>query len=292
MKLTVDIDENLLQDAQSIYDTIGIDIDTAIRMFLKRTVLEQRLPLNTSVPAVGEQDSNPSAGIAPRRTKNAITQPMVEDVWRRFLRYLDEGDNINALAADAHTTTGMNQGSAFIYLTILDNLVNGKHNTRNMKMTDLKYYMCQIENELDEQSYRNAIQSLRLSIPYWDKEEFGKFATKVSRFLDSLDSNQDSGAARTDRGGSDSFETLVINLSPNDPKEFSRLFQEKGHATIRTFYTNGTHVDKEWRKRDFKQTSNVIGNLRSRPEFRQDEWQKRGISHIEVFIPENVNHRE
>ena len=187
MKLTVEVDERLLHDAQSIYDTIGIDIDTAIRMFLKRTALERRLPLNTGVPAVGEQDSSPSTGVAPRRTKNAITQPMVEDIWRRFLRYLDEGDNINALAADAHTTTGMNQGSAFIYLTILDNLVNGKHNTRNMKMADLKYYMYQIENELDEQSYRNAIQSLRLSIPYWDKEEFGMFASKVQAFVDELE---------------------------------------------------------------------------------------------------------
>lgn len=187
MKLTVEVDESLLHDAQSIYDTIGIDTDTAIRMFLKRTVLEQRLPLSTGVPIVDERDSGPSANVTPKRTKNAITQPMVEDIWRRFLRYLDEGDNINALAAGAHTTTGMNQGSAFIYLTILDNLVNGKHNTRNMKMADLKYYMCQIENELDEQSYRNAIQSLRLSIPYWDKEEFGMFASKVQAFVDELE---------------------------------------------------------------------------------------------------------
>ena len=56
-----------------------------------------------------------------------------------------------------------------------------------MKMADLKYYMCQIENELDEQSYRNAIQSLRLSIPYWDKEEFGMFASKVQAFVDELE---------------------------------------------------------------------------------------------------------
>lgn len=55
-----------------------------------------------------------------------------------------------------------------------------------MKMSDLKYYMHQIENELDEQSYRNAIQSLRLSIPYWDKEEFGMFASKVQAFVDEL----------------------------------------------------------------------------------------------------------
>lgn len=187
MKLTVEVDENLLHDAQGVYDTIGIDTETAIRMFLKRTVLEQGLPLSTGVPATENRASVPSTNPTPRRTKNTITQSMAEDIWRRFQRYLNEGDSINALAAGAHATTGMNQGSAFIYLTILDNLVNGKHNTRNMKMADLKYYMCQIENELDEQSYRNAIQSLRLSIPYWDKEEFGMFASKVQAFVDELE---------------------------------------------------------------------------------------------------------
>lgn len=290
MKLTVEVDENLLHDAQAVYETIGIDTETAIRMFLKRTVLEQRLPLNTGVPTTENGASTPSPNVMPKRTKNAITQLMVEDIWRRFRRYLDEGESINSLAADAHTTTGMNQGSAFIYLTILDNLVNGKHNTRNMKMADLEYYMGQIKDELDEQDYRNAIQSLRLSIPYWDKEEFGQFAAKVGVFLDTLDPDETDESNRAN--GNDcaaNSETLAISLSPSDSKEFGRLFQKNGHAIIRVFYTDGTHIDKEWNKRNFKQSSNVIGNLRSRPEFRQGEWQKRGISHIEVFVPEDMN---
>lgn len=187
MKLTIEIDENLLRDAQGVFDTIGIDIDTAVRMFLKRTVLEQRLPLSTSVPSVDPVEGAAVQVATPKRTKNVITKAMAEDIWRRFACYLNEGGSINSIAQDAHEATGMNQGSAFIYLTILDNLVNGKHNTRNMKMADLKYYMCQIEDELDEQSYRNAIQSLRLSIPYWDKEEFGMFASKVQAFVDELE---------------------------------------------------------------------------------------------------------
>lgn len=187
MKLTVDIDENLLHDAQSIYDTIGIDIDTAIRMFLKRTVLEQRLPLSTSVPSVDSVKSAAVQVATPKRTKNVITKAMAEDIWRRFACYLNEGGSINSVAQDAHEATGMNQGSAFIYLTILDNLVNGKHNTRNMKMADLEFYMNQIKDHLDEHSYINAISSLKLSIPYWAKEEFGQFAAKVQRYLDSID---------------------------------------------------------------------------------------------------------
>ena len=33
-----------------------------------------------------------------------------------------------------------------------------------------------------------------------------------------------------------------------------------------------------------KPTSNVIGNLRSRPEFRNDAWQKFGIASLRVSI--------
>lgn len=182
MELRIEVDDELANSAQLIYDALGIDTETAVRMFLKRTVLEQRLPLSTSVAAIGA----PEASISSKRTKNVITRAMVEDIWRRFKRYLDEGGSTNSIASDAHEATGMNQGSAFIYLTILDNLVNGKHNTRNMKMADLEFYVDRIREELDEESYVNAIESLSLSIPYWDKEEFGQFASKVNAFLEGL----------------------------------------------------------------------------------------------------------
>lgn len=183
MELRIEIDDELANSAQLIFDALGIDTETAVRMFLKRTVLEQRLPLSTSVATIGASEAPTSS----KRTKNVITRAMVEDIWKRFKRYLDEGGSANSIAFDAHEATGMNQGSAFIYLTILDNLVNGKHNTRNMKMADLEFYMDEIKKELDDQSYNNAISSLRLSIPYWDKEEFGQFAAKVQRYLDSID---------------------------------------------------------------------------------------------------------
>lgn len=187
MELRLEIDDALVNDAALVYETLGIDTETAVRMFLKRTVLEQRLPLSTNVPS---PDSNESMSVKtgiPKRTKNVITKVMVEDIWSRFKDYLEEGGSINSFAQDAHEATGMNQGSAFIYLTILENLINGKHNTRNMKMSDLEYLMDQIKGQLDERSYVNAISSLRKSLPYWDKEEFGQFAAKVQRYLDSIE---------------------------------------------------------------------------------------------------------
>lgn len=187
MELRLEIDDALVNDAALVYETLGIDTETAVRMFLKRTVLEQRLPLSTSVPSADSVERMTEKTGITKRTKNVITKVMVEDIWRRFSGYLEEGGSINSIARDAHEATGMNQGSAFIYLTILDNLINGKHNTRNMKMSDLEYLMDQIKGQLDDRSYVNSISSLRKSLPYWDKEEFGQFAAKVQRYLDSIE---------------------------------------------------------------------------------------------------------
>ncbi len=45
------IDNNLKQDAIEVLDEIGIDMPTAIRMFLKRVVLERRIPFDTQLSA-------------------------------------------------------------------------------------------------------------------------------------------------------------------------------------------------------------------------------------------------
>lgn len=54
------IDNNLKQDAMDVLDEIGIDMPTAIRMFLKRVVLERRIPFDTQLP-MKDQDTNSDA---------------------------------------------------------------------------------------------------------------------------------------------------------------------------------------------------------------------------------------
>ena len=41
-----------------------------------------------------------------------------------------------------------------------------------------------------------------------------------------------------------------------------------------------------WNARRMSPTSNVIGNLRSRPEFRSNAWQNNGIASVRVTIDE------
>lgn len=184
MRLTIEVDDALGRNASAIYEALGLDTETAIKMFLKRTVLEQRLPLATNVPVATQEAAVPAEL---KKSSGSITRDMVEEVWRRFVYYLDRGGNISSVAADVHNTTGMNQGSAFIYLTILSNLINGQYNTQNMKFADLEYFVTQIRDYLDKESYLNTLESLKASIPYWEKDTFGQFASKVRSYVASLE---------------------------------------------------------------------------------------------------------
>ena len=48
--LQVRVDESLKSEASTIYENLGIDLSTAVRMFLKRSVLENGIPFAMKLP--------------------------------------------------------------------------------------------------------------------------------------------------------------------------------------------------------------------------------------------------
>ena len=50
--LQVRVDDDLKNQASVIFSELGIDLSTAIRMFLKRTVLEKGIPFDTKLDDV------------------------------------------------------------------------------------------------------------------------------------------------------------------------------------------------------------------------------------------------
>lgn len=46
----VRIDEDLKNQATEIYDALGIDLSTAVRMFLKRSVMVNGVPFSMTIP--------------------------------------------------------------------------------------------------------------------------------------------------------------------------------------------------------------------------------------------------
>jgi len=77
---------------------------------------------------------------------------------------------------------------------------------------------------------------------------------------------------------------LRINLNPSSKEEFKKALLRTKRAEIKIFYQDGTTRRSEWRADRFKESSLVLGNLRSRTEFKQGTWQKLGIKHVDVSV--------
>ena len=131
-----------------------------------------------------EDDDSDYEYILPR-TNKAITKEMVDEVWKAFLKYQKGLGDISRLRDDVAEQSGMNSGSAFIYLNILANLAKGEPNTRTLKMKDLSYLMEKIRTELSDEIFQNAIKSLQRSIPYWQVNIPGSFVGKVEEYCKS-----------------------------------------------------------------------------------------------------------
>lgn len=77
---------------------------------------------------------------------------------------------------------------------------------------------------------------------------------------------------------------LPITLEPPQSAEFKRQLLACRRAQITTFYNDGRVEHRSWDASRFSETSNVMGNLRSRPEFRQAAWLGSGIVKVHVRV--------
>jgi hypothetical protein len=89
---------------------------------------------------------------------------------------------------------------------------------------------------------------------------------------------------------SSSFDAaLPIELIPSNSEDFLQILLKTKSATITTFYKNGTNESKVWNASKMDRKSNVIGNLRSRLEFRNGNWQKANVIKVVVEVNNNLN---
>ncbi len=77
---------------------------------------------------------------------------------------------------------------------------------------------------------------------------------------------------------------LPIRLIPEDEARFKKELLKIRKAKLHIFYEDGREENKTWNAFKFDSDSNVMTNLRSRAEFRQDVWQQDGIARVEVSI--------
>jgi hypothetical protein len=81
---------------------------------------------------------------------------------------------------------------------------------------------------------------------------------------------------------------LPIILEPSDPDIFKQELLVSKRAVIETTYANGRVERKSWNASNFRISSNVFGNLRSRSEYRSGNWQARGIVKVHVRVVNNA----
>ena len=89
-------------------------------------------------------------------------------------------------------------------------------------------------------------------------------------------------AKRTYRAGQGS--TLPITLDPPNSEDFRDALLRTKEAWLEVSYSDGRKEVRRWDASLMRPSSNVIGNLRSRPEFRAGTWQKNGIASLRVSV--------
>jgi len=80
---------------------------------------------------------------------------------------------------------------------------------------------------------------------------------------------------------------LPIELIPNDSEDFLQILLKTKEAEIITYYQNGKKDSKIWNASKMTADSNVFKNLRSRPKFRNPNWQKANIVKVVVEVIKN-----
>ncbi|TJX14592.1 hypothetical protein E9840_05860 [Tissierella creatinini] len=189
-KIEFQIDDKILNEAEKVLHLLGMDIEMAVNIYLRRIALEKGLPMFMTWNESKEQEAETIEDFVSSYDEeskvstqvNKITPEMVDEVWNAFLRYNSGAGEINPLSKEISSKTGMNQSSAFIYLNILTNLVNGDPNTRLLKFKDLEYLMSKIQLELGDNKFQKALKSLMLSVPYWREKIPGAFSDKIEAY--------------------------------------------------------------------------------------------------------------
>lgn len=78
--LQVRIDRDLKEQTASIYDAIGMDLPTAIRMFFKRTVMVGGLPFDGRVLAHGNAAQQAFASMRRKVEVSSEEEPTLDDI--------------------------------------------------------------------------------------------------------------------------------------------------------------------------------------------------------------------
>ena len=78
---------------------------------------------------------------------------------------------------------------------------------------------------------------------------------------------------------------LPIEFDPAEPNgAFKDALLSRRLASITTFFADGESERRFWNASKIKPESDIVKNIRSRPEYRSGEWQRRRITRVRVSV--------
>lgn len=89
------VEEELKTEASKVYEKLGIDLPTAVRMFLKRTVLENGIPFSMTLPRTeykAERAMRAMYEINESARRNGIEDMSLEEINAEISEYRKEND--------------------------------------------------------------------------------------------------------------------------------------------------------------------------------------------------------
>ena len=87
--------------------------------------------------------------------------------------------------------------------------------------------------------------------------------------------------APTEHAGADA---LPIVLEPSPAPAFRTALLRQGHAWIVEIYRDGRREIRRWNAAKMSESSNILGNLRTRPRYRKGAWEPLGLKSLFVSI--------
>ena len=79
-------------------------------------------------------------------------------------------------------------------------------------------------------------------------------------------------------------DVLPITLDPSPATAFREALMREMRVWIVEHHRDGRTVVRRWEAGNMSATSNVIGNLRSRPRYRKEAWKELGIQSLSISI--------
>lgn len=106
-------------------------------------------------------------------------------------------------------------------------------------------------------------------------------ANVIERLLDYYELNNNIESTKTLEPDYTTPSDLEILLCPEDKSEFKKLLLADKRAYVRLYKTDESHETKEWNASRFRESSNLMGNLRSGP---LRGWKGKGVRKAVIAI--------